>query len=227
MSGWQEIRDDLRRRIAAREWPPGATIPGEETLAADYAAARATVNRALRELAVAGLVERRRKAGTRVTQGAPRRAVLSIPVLRAEVEAAGKAHSFHILALREGVPPEAVRARLGANTPGRMFAIDTLHRADGAAFALERRWLNPAAVPGPMPDLTRVTVNEWLLSTLPYAEGEIVFSAEAAGPEEARHLGCATGAALFCVERVTRTGAVPVTWVRLFHAPGYRLASPL
>lgn len=227
MSGWQEIRDDLRRRIVAREWPPGTTIPGEEALAADYAVARATVNRALRDLALAGLVERRRRTGTRVAQGAPRRAVLSIPVLRAEVEASGKIHSFQLLALREGVPPEEVRARLGRNVPARMFAIDTLHQADAAPFALERRWLNPAAVPGPMPDLTRVTVNEWLLSTLPYAEGEIAFSAEAAGPDEACHLGCAPGAALFCVERVTRAGGLPVTWVRLLHAPGYRMEGPL
>lgn len=227
MSGWQAIRDDMRRRIAAREWPPGATIPGEEALAADYAVARATVNRALRDLAAAGLVERRRKAGTRVASGAPRRAVLSIPVLRAEVEASGKTHSFQVLALEEGDAPSDVRARLGLPPGHRLLRIETLHRADGAPYALERRWLNPAAVPGPMPDLMRVTVNEWLLSTLPYAEGEIVFSAEGAGPEEAAHLGCAAGAALFVAERVTRTGAGPVTWVRLAHAPGYRLASPL
>jgi GntR family histidine utilization transcriptional repressor len=227
VSGWQEIRDDLRRRIAAREWPPGAMIPGEEALAADYGVARATVNRALRDLAEAGLVERRRRAGTRVAQGAPRRAVLSIPMLRAEVEAAGKTHSFELLAQEQAEPPAEVLRQMRLPAGSVLWRIDTLHRADGAPFALEERWLNAAAVPGPMPDLMRVTVNEWLLSTLPYAEGEIVFSARAAGPEEARQLACPQGAALFCVERTTRTAAAPVTWVRLLHAPGYRLASPL
>lgn len=221
MKGWEAIRAAIRARIEAREWQPGDLIPGEEALAQGYGVARATVNRALRDLAEAGLVERRRRAGTRVAMGVARRAVLSIPVLRAEVEALGRAHSFDLLAFRQEVPPPEVAAALPAPEP--LHFIETLHRADGVPFALERRWLNPAAVPGGLPDLRRVTVNEWLLSTVPYATGEIRFSAEAAGEGEARLLGCSVGAALFAVERVTRTEAAPVTWVRLLHAPGYVL----
>lgn len=227
MTGWEAIRADLLARIAAREWLPGALIPGEAALAAEYGAARATVNRALQDLAESGLVERRRRAGTRVAMGAPRRAVLSIPVLRAEVEALGQRHSFDIIGFRQAMPPMDVAARMAPLPGGPLFWIETLHRADGAPFALERRWLNPAAVPGMLPDLTRVTVNEWLLTTVPYATGEIVFGAEAAGAEAASLLGCAEGAALFAVERVTRTGAGPVTFVRLLHAPGYRMRTAL
>lgn len=225
MKGWEEIRAAIRARIEAREWRPGDLIPGEEALAQGYGVARATVNRALRDLAEAGLVERRRRAGTRVAMGAARRAVLSIPVLRTEVEASGRVHSFDLLGFRQEQPPPEVMAALAA--PGPLHFIETLHRADGVPFALERRWLNPAAVPVDLPDLTRVTVNEWLLSTVPYATGEICFSAEAARAEEARLLGCAVGAALFSVERVTRTEAAPVTWVRLLHAPGYRLRTAI
>ena len=64
--GWEEIRAEVLRRIERRDWRPGATIPTEEQLAAEFGCARATVNRALRELAEAGVLERRRKAGTRV-----------------------------------------------------------------------------------------------------------------------------------------------------------------
>jgi GntR family histidine utilization transcriptional repressor len=223
MSGWEAIRDDIRARIAAREWAPGGLIPGEEALAAAYGVARATVNRALQDLAEAGLVERRRRAGTRVSAGAPRRAVLSIPVLRAEVESLGKTHGFRVLSFLQAVPPAAVAARMAPLPGGPLFWIETLHTADGAPFALERRWLNPAAVPGMLPDLTRVTVNEWLLATVPYATGEIVFSAVSASAEDAAALRCEEGAALFSVERVTRTDAGPVTCVELRHAPGYRL----
>jgi GntR family transcriptional regulator, histidine utilization repressor len=226
MTGWEAIRDDMRARIAAREWAPGALIPGEVTLATTYGVARATVNRALQDLAETGLVERRRRAGTRVTAGAPRRAVLSIPVLRAEVEAAGRVHSFDILGFRQALPPPDVATRMAPLPPGPLFWIETLHRADEVPFALERRWLNPAAVPGLLPDLTQVTVNEWLLTTVPYATGEIVFTAEAAG-EAGTVLRCRKDAALFVVERVTRTEAGPVTFVRLLHAPGYRMKTAI
>ena len=227
MSGWEAIRDDVRARISAREWIPGGLIPGEQALAASYGVARATVSRALRELAEAGLVERRRKAGTRVSQGVARRAVLSIPVIRQQIEALKQKHSFQILILGEELPPESVRKAMGLAADQRLLHIDTLHCADAAPHALETRWLNLSVVPGPLPDLMRVTVNEWLLQTVPYATGEIVFSAEAAGEAEARHLDCAPGAALFVTERVTRTDAGPVTWVRLAHAPGWRMRSTL
>ena len=227
MSGWEAIRDDVRARIAAREWVPGALIPGEEALAVSYGVARATVSRALRELAESGLVERRRKAGTRVVQGAARRAILSIPVIREQVEASGAVHSFQILTFREGEAPDQVRGAMALAAGAVLMHVVTLHRADGRPHALETRWLNLSAVPGPLPDLMRITVNEWLLQTVPYATGEIVFSAEPAGEEAARHLDCAEGAALFVTERVTRTDAGPVTWVRLAHAPGWRMRTLL
>ena len=131
MSGWEAIRDDVRARIAAREWVPGGLIPGEEALAVSYGVARATVNRAMRELAETGLVERRRKAGTRVAQGAARRAILSIPVIREQVEALDKVHSFQILTLCEETPPEAVCRAMALGPDHRLLHIDTLHRADG------------------------------------------------------------------------------------------------
>jgi GntR family histidine utilization transcriptional repressor len=227
VSGWEAIRDDVRARIAAREWVPGALIPGEEALAASYGVARATVNRAMQDLAESGLVERRRKAGTRVSQGLARRAVLSIPVIREQVEALDRTHSFRVLTLREEVPPSTILEALALPPGAVLLHIDTLHLADGRPHALETRWLNLAVVPGPLPDLMRITVNEWLLQTVPYATGEIVFAAEPAGAGEARHLDCAPGAALFVTERVTRTDAGPVTWVRLAHAPGWRMRSLL
>ncbi len=227
MSGWEAIRDDLRARIGAREWVPGGLIPGEQALAVSYGVARATVNRAMRELAGSGLVERRRKAGTRVAQGAARRAVLSIPVIREQIEALGLPHAFQILTLREQDAPNQVRGDMALAEGTVLLHVVTLHRAGGRPHALETRWLNLAAVPGPLPDLMRITVNEWLLQTVPYATGEIVFAAEPASADEARHLDCAPGAALFVTERVTRTDAGPVTWVRLAHAPGWRMRSVL
>ena len=60
------IKAEMARRIAERVWAPGALIPGEEVLAVEFSCARATVNRALQELARGGVLVRKRKAGTRV-----------------------------------------------------------------------------------------------------------------------------------------------------------------
>lgn len=223
MAGWEDIRAEVLRRIRVRDWPPGQLIPNEEDLAAEFGVARATVNRALRDLAEAGVLERRRKAGTRVALLPVRKATLDIPVIRQEVEARGQAHSFRLLERVEGAAPVPVASRLGLGPGARMIWLETLHLADGRPFVLESRWLNPAVLPAPLPDFAAVSANEWLVAHVAYATGDIAFSAESASPREAAALGVAEGAALFVTERTTWTAEAAITFVRLAHAPGYRL----
>ena len=87
MNTWQSVRSEVLERIRTREWAPGELIPTEQQLAVQLGCARATVNRALRELADSGIVERRRKVGTRVTSTPSRRTTLEMPVVRDEIEA--------------------------------------------------------------------------------------------------------------------------------------------
>ena len=108
MKGWEDIRAEVMRRIRARDWQPGAQIPTEEELAEEFGVARATVNRALRDLAEAGVLERRRKAGTRVAVLPVRKATLDIPVIRQEIEARGQAHGFQVLKQAFMEPPVPV-----------------------------------------------------------------------------------------------------------------------
>lgn len=221
--GWEEVRAEVLARIRARQWPPGALIPAEADLAAEFGCARATVNRALQDLAAAGVVERRRRAGTRVALLPVRKATLEIPVIRQEVQARGQTHTFRLLAQIRRVPPPPVASRLAAAPEVAFLYLETLHLADGRAFVLETRWLNPAVLPDPAPDFSALSANEWLVANVPYASGDIAFCAEAATPAEAAALSVAPGVALFITERMTWNAQGPITFVRLAHAPGYRV----
>jgi DNA-binding LacI/PurR family transcriptional regulator len=53
---YQEIKEEIAGRIARAELLPGATLPTRDELASQYRTARATVNRALQELAREGLI---------------------------------------------------------------------------------------------------------------------------------------------------------------------------
>lgn len=227
MSGWEDIRAEVLARIRRRDWPPGSLIPSEEALAQEFGVARATVNRALSELARSGMLERRRKAGTRVAALPVRKATLDIPVIRAEVEARGQVHAHRLLSQdRRGLPaPLAARLGLAAGTP--FLVLETLHLADGRPHVLESRWLNPAVLSNPLPDFQAVSANEWLVGHVAFAHGDIAFAAEPASRDEAAALDCAPGAALFVTERTTYTDREPITFVRLAHAPGYRMRTAL
>lgn len=224
MTGWEDVRTEVLRRIRAREWAPGAVIPGEEALAVEFGVARATVNRALRDLAEAGLLERRRKAGTRVAVLPVRKATLEISIIRQEVEARGERYSHRVLAQRMEAVPMAVALRMGVAAGMQLLFLETLHLAGGRPFAHEVRWLNPGVLPGGVvPDFGVVSANEWLVQNVAYAVGDIAFSAEAASREEAAALALAEGAPVFVTERMTWTAEAPITFARLVHGPGYRL----
>ena len=72
----------MEQRIYSRQWQPGELIPNEADLAIEFGCARVTMNRALRALAETGLLDRRRKVGTRVTLNPITKATLQIPVIR-------------------------------------------------------------------------------------------------------------------------------------------------
>ena len=226
-SSYRVIRDEISRRIASRVWLPGALIPGEEALAGEFGAARATVNRALRELAEQGLVERRRKAGTRVSLHPVREARFAIPLVRQEVEAAGQAYGYRLLSSAVIEAPAAIAARLGLSDRTQLRHVRALHLADGAPFQFEDRHIVTATVPASEhADFSSVGPNEWLVETAPFTHAEFAFFAEAAG-EEAEHLGVAPGAPVFVGERITWLAEKPITLVRMVHPPSYRMVTTL
>lgn len=223
MTGWEEIRAEVLRRIRARDWPPGALIPGEEALAEEFGVARATVNRALTALAEAGVIERKKRAGTRVAELPVRRARLEIPVIRLDVLGRGLAYDFKLLADRMDVPPVPVAARLGLPEGTLLRYLETLHLAAGRPYVFEARWLNAVCLPDPTPDFSVVSANEWLVTHVSLVSGDIAFTAEPATPREAEALGVLPGTPLLMAERTTQGTAGPVTLVRLAHAPGHRV----
>ncbi|WP_431300067.1 GntR family transcriptional regulator [Tabrizicola sp. BL-A-41-H6] len=221
--GWEGVRAEVLRRIRARDWPPGGLIPNEETLAQEFNVARATVNRALRDLAEAGVIERKKRAGTRVAELPVRRARLDIPVIRQDVEAKGLTHAFDLLADDTRPGPVPVTSRLGLPEGTILRHLETLHLAGGRPYVLEDRWLNPAVLPDPPPDFGGLSANEWLVTNVSLVSGDITFTAEPATEREAAVLGIPPGTALFIAVRTTVGTLGPVTFVRFAHAPGHRV----
>jgi len=222
---YRTIAAALLARIAAREFRPGDAIPNEADLAAEYGVARPTVARALASLVAQGLIERRRRAGSRVAVRAAVAARLFIPLAREEIAATGAAYGHRLLA-RETTPPPAEVAALFGLAPGRpALRTASLHLADGAPWQLERRWINLAAAPeAAAAPFEAVSPNEWLVRHAPYTSiAHDVWAAAADGPTAAA-LDAPTGAPVLVVERSSWLGARAVTRVRMINrGPDYRL----
>lgn len=216
--GWRAVHDEALRRIAARDWAPGDLIPTEAALAEELGCARATVNRALRELAESGVIERRRKAGSRVALRPTRHARIAIPLIREEIEETGARYDYRLDLREEAAPPP------GASLSGRALHVEATHLADGAPHVFEDRWISLDIAPEAADvDFAEISANEWLVRHAPFSGGDVCLTSLPAEAREAEALSVAAGAALFVVERVTRAPDGPVTAVRLAYAPGYAM----
>jgi len=224
MLGWEDVQSEALRRIQTREWIPGELIPNEQVIADELGCARATVNRALRALAQDGYLERRRKAGTRVAVSPQRKARLSIPLIRHEVEGLGATYSHVVSKQAPGKLPADIRLSLSLAPDTPCLEIVTLHRAGTKPFALETRWVNLVSAPGfDLAPLDKISANEWLVQNAPFAHGTLDYHAAAASRFEAAHLDCPEGTALMNLVRHTFGPDAAVTWVHIRYAPGYHL----
>lgn len=225
---WQSVQEEVLRRINAREWKPGDQIANEADLAAELGCARTTVNRALREIAKTGLLDRRRKAGTRVAAQPIAKATFDISILRQEVERRGETYKHHLIKREVAVPPRTISSEMGLTARERLLRVRALHMANETPYALEDRWIHLDVVPdAKRQSFQEISANEWLLRQVPYTHGDIRFFAQNAGESDAELLNCPVGAALFALDRLTWNKAEAVTKVRVLFSPGYQMHAPL
>jgi GntR family histidine utilization transcriptional repressor len=210
----EQIRRSIEARIMSGEWAPGTRVPGDTELAELHGCARMTANKALTALADAGLIERRRRAGSFVARPRSQAMVLEITDLAAEMAARGSSYRWELLSRRE-----LTSAALGRKAP--LLEVTGVHQADGAPLAFERRLVNLSEVPAiAAADLSAEAPGTWLLAHAPWTEAEHRISAESADAGLARALDCAVGGACLTVHRRTWRGDTPVTSVTQHFAPG-------
>lgn len=223
---YRDVKADILAQITQGTLAPGSAMPNEVDLAETYGCARATVNRAMRELAEEGIIERRRKAGTRVRMAPIRRARFAIPIVRKEIEDRGAEYRYALVRREVETASEWLRARLSLPEAAKVLRLTCMHYADGVPYQHEDRWINLAVSPSAeQGDFTKVGPNEWLVAAVPFSNAEISFQAVQADVTLAEHLGCAVGDALFQAERSTWWEGKAVTFVRLTHRQGHRLTT--
>lgn len=227
-TSWKEIRKAIHGRLLNADYLPGDRLPRDEDWARELGCSRATVQRAMRDLAVSGAVERRRKGGTFVSVNPVTRATLDIPITRLEVEEKGALYGYQLVDRKMVLPPANVAARLGLSRARRLLRIEALHFADHRPYLFEDRWVCPQTVPDIADvDLETESANEWLVRNKPFSRADLRFYAIAADDRLGGLLDAEPGAALFVIERTTWIGDAPITTVTAVTAPGYQLLTQI
>ena len=222
--GYLDVKRAVMERIREGVWGPGALLPGEVALAEALGCARATVNRALTELSEEGVIDRKRRAGSRVRLSPRRQARLEIPLIREEIEASGGAYGYSLIHREMQSAPDWLRGRLRLEADAEAVHVVCVHYADDRPFQIEERWIVVATVPAVATvDFIQEGPNDWLVATVPFTDLDVSLGAEPASHTVADHLSLTPGEPVFTAERTTWLDGRPVTFARLSFRRGYRM----
>jgi GntR family histidine utilization transcriptional repressor len=216
---YQRILNDIRTRILSGIWQPGHRIPFEHELTVQYGCSRMTVNKALSQLAKAGLIERRRRSGSFVRSPRSQAAVLEITDIRLEVEALGLPYRYELVERLERRTRSDESERLGPRRPKNVVALTCLHFAGERPFCLEERLISLASVPEAADEsFEEVAPGPWLVGRVPWNTAEHRISAAGADDEMAAKLDIEEGTPCLVIERRTWSADLPVTYARFIYA---------
>lgn len=216
------IRQDIEQRIMTGEWKPGHRIPFEHELMEHYHCARMTVNRALAALTAAGLIVRRRKAGSFVAAPPFAMTFMAIQDFASEAERRGQDYRYELLLREKVVLTLQEAARIEASAGRDAIRLSCRHLVEGTVIAVENRTIALDAVPeAESESFGDKPPSSWLLQHVPWTEAEHTISAAVATAELAKLLGVEPGSACLVLERRTWANGRLVTDV-IFHYPADR-----
>lgn len=217
---WLQIRRAIAHPIQSGEWPAGTRIPAEMLLTAFYKTSRMTVNKAIQSLAAEGLLQRRTKQGTIVTDRARDRPVMEVWDAADAVHRAGGRYGYRLLDSLQLDADDPRRSPFDVDPHTPVLLLSSLHLSNERPFQLEERLINLTAAPGIQHQrMAKISPGAWLLAHVPLTEVRHRITARAASAEIARYLEIEVGEACLVVERRTWNEEVPVTYGRFWY-PG-------
>ncbi len=219
----ESIMADIRDRIVSGEWKPGFRLPIETDLTRRFGCSRMTVNKAMTQLANAGLIERRKRAGSFVSTPRAQSPVLELNDIRDDVLAMGRAYHFTLSGCARRQATTSDMKRLGMARSGSVLALTCLHFAGNTPYCHEDRLINLVAVPEAAHEtFSTISPGRWLIQHVPWTEAEHRIRAITPDKAMATTLSIRSHEACLVLERLTWLGGVPLTDVLLTYPASMR-----
>ena len=184
-----KVKEHILSNIASGAWPPGARVPSEHDLVAQFSISRMTANRALRELSSDGWLTRVAGVGTFVSEPRSRASLVELKDIAEEIAARSHRHTMRVIASGRYAATPALAHEFEAANGAPLFHVLLVHDENGVPVQIEDRWVNAGLAPGFLDrDLAAETSTAVLLRSLPVDELEHIVEAAMPAPEERRLL---------------------------------------
>ena len=222
LPAYEQVKAFVKAKITSGVWRPGDAVPSESALQLQFGVSRMTVNRAVKELAVEGLVTRVQGSGTVVAQLHRISSTLAVRDIHEEVLARGHEHTSRLVLLKAIAADAALAHVLGVAVGSTVFHSQLVHFENDVPIQFEDRHVNPLAAPDYMGnDFTAITPTHYLLDHAPLTQASYVIEASLPAPLEAKHLALKRSEPCLVMTRRTVSGVHVASVVRLVY-PGLR-----
>lgn len=175
---YQQVKEHIVGKINGGVMQPGMRIESEAELVANLNVSRMTVNRALRELANEGRINRIQGKGSFVAENKPQSALLEIKSIDREIRERGGIYSCSVHLLQEEKAKPSIAASMGLTPYSEVFHSIIVHKDNKVPIQLGCRYINPKIAPEFLEqDFNQYTVSEYLLNLAPVSAVEHVVEA--------------------------------------------------
>jgi GntR family transcriptional regulator, histidine utilization repressor len=175
---YRQVKEYILGKINGGIMQPGMRIESEAELVASLNVSRMTVNRALRELAAEGRIQRIQGKGTFVAEKKPQSALLEIKSIAREIRERGGLYSCTVHLLQEEKAKPSIATSMDLEPYTEVFHSIIVHKDNNVPIQLGCRYINPRVAPNYLQqDFTQSTVSEYLLNLAPVTGAEHVVEA--------------------------------------------------
>jgi GntR family histidine utilization transcriptional repressor len=218
LPAYEQVKAFVKAQITCGAWRPGDAVPSEAALQQQFGVSRMTVNRAVKELAVEGLVTRVQGSGTVVAQLHRISSALVVRDIHEEILERGHLHTTQVL-LSESVRADVMLARIfKLHSGAEVFHSVLVHSEDGVPIQFEDRHVNPKAAPHYLEaDFETTTPTRYLLEHAPLTQASYTIEACLPSPQEAKYLKIKRGTPCLVMTRRTISGLHVASRARLVY----------
>ena len=219
---YAKVKQMIVARINDGDWRPGDRLPSENELVRDLGVSRMTINRALRELSIEGVIVRAKGVGSFVAEAKPYAELLEVRNIAEEIVQRGRRYAALVVQAATELATPKVAQALGLPPAAPVFHSLIVHHENDLPVQLEDRFVNPAAAPDYLAhDFTVTTPNAVLSAAAPLTQAEHIVEAVSPTAWECRLLAISAAEPCLLIQRRTWSGDVSVSTARLLY-PGTR-----
>jgi GntR family histidine utilization transcriptional repressor len=144
---FKKIKEFIKKQIADKVYLPDEKIPTEMQLVKQFNTSRPTVNKALSELVLEGVVVRFPRSGTFVTHQKAQTSILDLKNISDEINQRGNIYTNELMCLEEIKASQDIARVLNIVKDQKIFVSKMIHRENDVPVRYDVRYIKPTIAP--------------------------------------------------------------------------------